>query len=252
MQTMKTVGATALMIGGIAALSACGSEGHMGSAQIGVSVLGLEREAVSQVQLTIRGPDIDPPMKQALSLVEGQWKGIIGGIPAGANRHFFAEAFDADGRRLYAGVRYPVKIEAGRRAAILMLLQQTQRPRPFVNSIPLIESLYASSAKVAPVAAKVSRYLGCSCHSIVMNCPVTGTHLHINAFFGAFLQQVATNFKAIHTPQSQGFLGCSHPLLTRTPLPVGPLYGVVEYFNVFTGNFSLTTIKVRVGHDDNA
>jgi Sulfatase-modifying factor enzyme 1 len=85
-----------------------------------------------------------------LRKVQGQWQGLIGGIPSGDGRVFHAAAYDSSDTLIYEGQTENVTITKGQKVAVLILLQQKDPPDPFNNTVPYIDSLVASSNAVAP------------------------------------------------------------------------------------------------------
>ena len=121
-----------------------------GSAQLGVSIQALSATDVDKVTITVSGANIDPDIVRNLHFSQGQWKGIIGGIPAGTDRTFFAQAFDAQDALIYEGEVDGVEITQGEKASVIILLQQKNAPDPFQNTAPTIDSILASSTAVSP------------------------------------------------------------------------------------------------------
>lgn len=119
-----------------------------------VEVIGSVQSALSQsdvtrVAVTISFPD-GTTQTSLLAKVNGQWRGIIGKIPAGPDRTFVAEAFDAAGVVVYRGETTGVLITKNVTGIVAITLQQTAAPVPFDNAAPIIDSLVASSNAVAP------------------------------------------------------------------------------------------------------
>jgi hypothetical protein len=110
---------------------------------------------VTRVVLTITGSGIATPIVYSLRQSGGQWRGIIGAIPAGDNRTFRAEAFDASNTVVYEVERTGVTIARGVSTSVVLLLQQRTAPNPYANTVPFIDSVVASSAAVAPGATVV-------------------------------------------------------------------------------------------------
>ncbi len=121
-----------------------------GAAAVGVSVSALTAADVTKVTVTVTGTNISNPIVHDLHKVQGQWQGIIGGIPSGDGRVFQAAAFDSGNTLIYEGQTANVTISKGQNIAVLILLQQKDPPDPFNNTVPYIDSLVASSNAVAP------------------------------------------------------------------------------------------------------
>lgn len=79
----------------------------------------------------------------------GEWTGTMEGIPAGDNRSFTAEAFGADGTKLFAGSASGVTITAGQTARVSLLLEQLAPP-PAANSAPVLGPLELWPTRVKP------------------------------------------------------------------------------------------------------
>ena len=130
--------------------SACKSDpADTGSAELGVSAQALSSADVDHVTITVSGNNISPDIVRNLHFSQGQWKGIIGGIPAGTDRTFLAQAFDASDALIYTGDATDVEIIQGEKASVVILLQQETAPDPFENAAPTIDSLVASSHAVS-------------------------------------------------------------------------------------------------------
>src|SRR5882672_6907766 len=109
----------------IALLTACAEEPDMGEANIGVATQALSASSVTKLTVTVSGPGISPNMVQNLVKTNGNWVGTIGGIPAGANRTFLAQAYDASNSEIYGGQAVGVTVTKGVTAAVVIVLQQT-------------------------------------------------------------------------------------------------------------------------------
>jgi len=135
--------------------SAPSQDDNAGGATVGVSVGALSSADVTKVTLTISGPGIAVPIVHDLTKSAGQWTAIIGGIPAGTDRTFAADAFDSSNAKIYAGQASGVTIVKGAMATVLIALQQTEPAAPFGNAAPRIESLVASTRVVEPAESVV-------------------------------------------------------------------------------------------------
>jgi hypothetical protein len=119
-----------------------------GAADIGVSAQALSTADVAKVTVTVSAPDLSSSIVSDLRNTGGQWKGVIGAIPAGANRSFLAQAFNSSNTKIYEGQATGVTITQGSTAAVVILLQQSTPPTPFVNSAPKLTGLTASLTQV--------------------------------------------------------------------------------------------------------
>ncbi|WP_152622610.1 PKD domain-containing protein [Archangium violaceum] len=107
---------------------------------------------ITSMRVTVTGSGMEP-MLVSLSYARGQWQAVMGGIPAGDNRTFFAEAFDGGGTLRYRGQASGINILSGATAAVYVLLQQVDAPTPFTNIAPVIDWLTASRNEVEPGAS---------------------------------------------------------------------------------------------------
>ena len=129
-------------------LAACTSSQPTGSAQLVASVpQALSASDVSRVKVTVSASDMSS-LSVDLASTNGSWGGLIGKIPAGANRSFLAEAFDSSGSLRFKGQTSGVSISANLTTAVALTLQQLSPPLPYDNEAPLIDSLVASSTSV--------------------------------------------------------------------------------------------------------
>ncbi|WP_375765312.1 kelch-like protein [Archangium gephyra] len=132
------------------ATTGCTPEPTTGSARVLASFQqAASASGVTRVTLTVTGPDMEP-LGLPLEKTDDLWGGTLSGIPAGAERVFTAEAFDAAGTKLFAGMAPGVTITAGGTALVAITLQELEPPPPFENSIPSIDSLTASASRVEP------------------------------------------------------------------------------------------------------
>jgi hypothetical protein len=106
---------------------------------------GLSSNSVTRVTVEVTGSGISTPITYDLVKTNGTWGGIIHAIPAGTNRTFSANAFDATNALVYSGSVGNVTIAPGTTAMVAILLQQVTPPPPFMNAVPVIDSLVASS-----------------------------------------------------------------------------------------------------------
>ncbi|WP_370450925.1 hypothetical protein [Corallococcus sp. CA049B] len=141
---------TSLLLGLTLALLAGCSDSSLdtGATRFAVSVPQALASTVSRVSVTSSAADI-PSVTVDLAPTQGVWGGILGNIPAGPNRSFLAQAFDASGTRLFEGSATGVTIIADQMVLVAITLQQVDPPPPFDNEAPVIDSLVASSTSVA-------------------------------------------------------------------------------------------------------
>ncbi|GMU06687.1 Ig-like domain-containing protein [Corallococcus caeni] len=126
------------------ALMACSAQ-PVGSVQLAASVQqALSSSDVTRVKVTISSSDMS---SHVIELVKssGSWGGLIGGIPAGSNRAFLAEAFDTSGTLRFQGQTSGVSITANQTTAVALSLQETPAPAPYGNEAPVIDALVAST-----------------------------------------------------------------------------------------------------------
>jgi hypothetical protein len=147
---------TLLIIGLLTALVVCGcapetGNEEFGSAAIGVKVSALSADDVTSIQVTVSGPNISPDIVADLTQDPGtgDWSGVIDNIPAGDDRTFLAEAYDG-AALIYQGPVTGVTVTDGQQVDVTIFLQQSTPPDPFVNTVPIFESLVLSSSEVAP------------------------------------------------------------------------------------------------------
>ncbi len=104
---------------------------------------------ISRVTVTISAHDMTD-MSSELTRTGGEYGGVIGGIPAGIHRTFLARAYSASNTLRYEGRAEGVTITVDTTSLVSITLQDVTSPPPFSNEAPLIESLVASPASVAP------------------------------------------------------------------------------------------------------
>lgn len=142
-----------LVVAGLSIAMGCNSatdEHATGSVQFASSIpQALAGDDVTRVTVTLTAPGI-PSATTTLALVDGTWSGTLHQIPAGADRTFTAEAFDATGALRYRGQALGVSILAGETAIVAITLQSLDAPPPFDNAVPIIDSLVASASRVLP------------------------------------------------------------------------------------------------------
>jgi Bacterial Ig domain len=123
----------------------------VGSTRINVYGSALSQDDVANVNVTVSGERIDPPIVRTLTGSAGLgWSGSIKAIPVGTDRAFSADALSATNESLYQGTAAPVEIAAGQTSLVNIFLQQTTPPDPFSNTAPRIVSVVFSTDKVTP------------------------------------------------------------------------------------------------------
>ncbi|NOK16163.1 RCC1 domain-containing protein [Corallococcus carmarthensis] len=147
-------GLALLALGLVLALTGCGGaqapEDQEGSAQAVVTMpQALSASDVSRVELTLSGAGMTT-RTEALVKSGGQWRSVLGQLPAGTGRTFSAKAFDSSNTERYAGQATPVTILANQTTAVTLLLQEVNAPPPFENVAPRILSLVTNPGTVAP------------------------------------------------------------------------------------------------------
>jgi hypothetical protein len=144
---MKNSSLSLLLALGLALLTGCSpAPAHTGSVQFAVSVPQALSASISRVSVTVSAADF-PSVSAELAFSNDAWGGLLGNLPAGPNRSFLAQAFDASGTRLYEGSASGVSISAHQTSLVAITLQQVQAPG-FQNEAPIIDSLTASSTSV--------------------------------------------------------------------------------------------------------
>ena len=130
-------------------LASCSpSSRDTGSAQFAVSARQALFADISRVAVTSSADDI-PSVTVDLAPSNNVWGGFIGDIPAGNDRSFHAQAFNASGTLLFEGSASGVTISGDETTLVAITLQQVNPPPPFENEAPLTDSLVASSTTVA-------------------------------------------------------------------------------------------------------
>ncbi|WP_239576865.1 kelch repeat-containing protein [Archangium primigenium] len=119
-----------------------------GSARFAVALAQQLSASIARVTVTASASDF-APRSVDLVVSEGVWSGFLGHIPAGADRAFFAQAFDASDTLLFQGSASGITILPDQTALVALTLQPLSSPPPFDNEAPLIDSLLASATSVA-------------------------------------------------------------------------------------------------------
>ncbi len=129
-------------------LAACTSSQPQGSVQFAASLQqALSASDVTRVRVTVSASDMTS-LSVNLAPSNGSWGGVISNIPAGLNRSFLAEAFDASGTLLFQGQTSGVAISPNQTTAVAITLQEVASLPPYTNEAPLIDSLVVSSTTV--------------------------------------------------------------------------------------------------------
>jgi hypothetical protein len=146
---MKRTSTHLLLALALSLLAGCASPStESGSVQFAVSVPQALSASIARVSVTSSAADM-PSITMDLASTNGTWGGLVGNLPAGSDRTFLAEAFDASSTLLFRGTTSGVSIVAGQTAFVAITLQQVNAPPAFSNAAPLIDSLVASSTSVA-------------------------------------------------------------------------------------------------------
>ncbi|QSQ20996.1 kelch-like protein [Pyxidicoccus parkwayensis] len=109
----------------------------------------LAGDDVTRVTVTLTATGV-PATTTTLALSNGTWSGTLYQVPAGTNRTFTAEAFNAEGALRYRGQATSVTITSGQTAVVAITLQSIDTAPPFDNTVPCIDSLVASASTVLP------------------------------------------------------------------------------------------------------
>jgi hypothetical protein len=121
----------------------------------------MEHSDIAKVIVEVSGSGIDSELKTELKKDGIKWDGELHNIPAGKDRLFIAKAFNSEQREIFEGRAEQVEILAGKTAAVMIVLQPKDPPRPYHNAVPVIDSLVASSVIVEPnenIHLRVSAY----------------------------------------------------------------------------------------------
>ncbi|MBX7193264.1 MAG: putative Ig domain-containing protein [Sandaracinaceae bacterium] len=118
--------------------------------EVSLNVAALSAADVDRVEVTITGAGIDPPIVQELSRAGAQWRGAIGGIPAGTDRTFTVVAYDAGGTPIYEGTATGVTVVAGDSVTVVIVLQDVDEGPVGMESPPDIHSVTVVPGVLAP------------------------------------------------------------------------------------------------------
>ncbi len=148
---MRTTSTYLLLALGLALLAGCSpsptSPSNTGSARFAVSARQTLTADISRITVTSSAADM-PSATVDLTLADGVWGGTIGLIPAGSERTFKAQAFDAAGTLRFEGTASHVYIRENQSALVAISLMDINAPPPFRDEAPLIDSVVASSVSV--------------------------------------------------------------------------------------------------------
>ncbi|MDC0711773.1 kelch repeat-containing protein [Stigmatella sp. ncwal1] len=151
---MKTLSTHLLSVLALALLASCAAPSpDSGSVQFAVSVpQALSANDVTRVLVTVSASDM-ASLSVELAKSSGSWGGLIGNLPAGPDRSFLAQAFDASGTLRFQGQTSGVSISPNQTTAVALTLQEVSPPPPYGNEAPVIDALVASSTSVLTGAA---------------------------------------------------------------------------------------------------
>ncbi|KFE65316.1 Kelch repeat-containing protein [Hyalangium minutum] len=147
---MKRTSSYLLLAVGLALFAGCSdpSSSNTGSAQLAASVpQALSASDVTRVKVTVSAAGMTSLVVD-LAKSNGTWGGVIGSIPAGANRTFLAEAFDSTNAKRFQGQVSSITITANQTTAVALTLQELVPPPPYGNDAPLINSVVANVTTV--------------------------------------------------------------------------------------------------------
>lgn len=118
-----------------------------------IVALALSATDITHVSVIITGPTggaLTTPITVSLQHQVSQWSGVASRLPVGSGYRFALSATDANGTVLYSGSASGVSIVKGQTAHVVITAQQANPPSPFANAAPIIDSVIASTARVAP------------------------------------------------------------------------------------------------------
>ena len=120
-----------------------------------VFALGLTSAAVTTVAVTVTGgpKGAGTTTFNLTKNADGNWTGLVSGLPVGTGYVFTMTAKDASGTVLYSGAASSVSIVKGQTSAVMIIGQQSVAPAAFANAPPVIDSLLVSAVKVVPGAS---------------------------------------------------------------------------------------------------
>jgi len=116
---------------------------------VGAVAQALTGDNVTRVAVTLTAADVAASTVW-LTRTGGVWSGTLYRIPAGPDRTFTAEAFDASGVLRFRGQATGVTIEAGATQVVALTLQSVDTSGGFDNTAPCIDSLVSSASRVLP------------------------------------------------------------------------------------------------------
>lgn len=115
-----------------------------------LSVSALDGADVDRVEVTIEGAGISPPIVQELSRAGGEWRGAIGGIPAGPDRSATVVAYDASGMEIFRGDSGPFVVLGDDTVSITVLLHPSSGATTTMESPPTIDSVVVAPGVLSP------------------------------------------------------------------------------------------------------
>ncbi|MCP3136551.1 Kelch repeat-containing protein [Pyxidicoccus xibeiensis] len=153
-QSRKQWALLCLMAAALSSFMGCGTPTEEPAATGAVQFAGsipqaLAGDDVTRVTVTLTATGV-PSATTTLALSNGTWSGALYQLPAGSNRSFTAEAFNAEGALRYRGQATGVAIVSGETAVVAITLQSLDTSPPFDNTVPCIDSLVASASTVLP------------------------------------------------------------------------------------------------------
>ena len=196
---MKKTSSLLLLALELALLAGCSaSSSETGSAQLAVLLPRSGASSISRVSVTASAADL-PAASVDLASSHGVQSGLLGNIPTGAHRTFLAQAFDAEGHRLFQGSASGVPISAGQSSLVAITLQALNAPQSSLNEPPVIDSLVASPVSVS-VGGSVS--LQATAHGLHPDEPLTYAWSSPAGSFSA-ASEASTAWTAPSTPGTQ-------------------------------------------------
>ena len=116
-----------------------------GTVRLAVSTPAATPSDILRVIVTVSGPDM-ATRSTDLVLAEGLWGGVMGDLPVGPRRTFFAQAFTSPTTVSHEGRVDDVTIGTGAPGRVSLTLHE--RRAPYTNEAPLIDALVTSATRV--------------------------------------------------------------------------------------------------------
>lgn len=132
---------------GVALLAGCVG-GPTG--EVAMSVAALSGADVDRVEVTIAGPGISPPIVQELSRAGSEWRGAIGGIPAGSDRIATVVAYDASGTEIFRGDSAPFVVTGDDTVSVTVVLYPSGGATTTTENPPTIDSVVIAPGVLSP------------------------------------------------------------------------------------------------------